>query len=132
MFFNIKNMRIKNRYLRNRLVKTLTRNRVIKFVGGEFSHKLCCPFWGFGFVKRWDPEEQLKEHQKHIDEWWVRGILNGKRSGHYHAPKWYKNQIEKRERRQVKKVIDKMIQDIDNVDSYTIPNFKQDADWDWF
>lgn len=131
MFYN-KNMRIKNKYLRNRLVKTLTRKRVKKFLGGEFSHKLFCPWWCFGFEKTWTPEEQLKDHQEHIDEWWVRGILNGKRSGHYHAPKWYKIPYKRRERRLVKKVLDRMTKDVDNVDGYNIPSFKQDADWDWF
>lgn len=131
MFYN-KNMRIKNKYLRNRLVKTLTRNRVKKFIGGEFSRKYCCPWWSLGLFKGWDLEQQIEYHQKHIDEWWVRGILNGQDSGHYHAPKWYKKIIERRQRRKVKKVIDKMTENVDNVDSYDIPSFKQDADWDWF
>lgn len=124
-------MRIKNKYLRNRLVKTLTRNRVKKFIGGEFSIKCLCPWWRFGFFRDYDAEQELKNHQEHIDKWWVRGILSGKKSGHFHAPKSYKFKSERKHRRAVKKVIDKMIQDVDNVDGYTIPNFKQDADWDW-
>jgi hypothetical protein len=130
MFYN-KNMRIKNKYLRNRLFKTLTRNRVKQFIGGEFSYKQHCPWWSLGLFKNYTSEEQLKDHQNHIDEWWVRGILNGKKGG-YHAPKWYRSATERRQRRKVKKVIDKMTENIDNVDDYVIPNFKQDADWDWF
>lgn len=131
MFFYIKNMRIKNKYLRNRHARIKAWNKAKKIVGGEFSQKWSNPYWFHG-MKYASVEEQQKDHAEWIKEGWVRGFLSGKQRGYYHAPKWYKKIIERQERRQVKKSIDKMIKNIDNVDGCTIPNFKHHADWDWF
>lgn len=131
--FYIKNMRIKNKYLRYRHARNKAWNRAKKIEGGEFSQKWEYPYWFYG-LKYYTVEEQKKDHVKWIEEKWVRGFLSGKQRGYYHAPKWYKKIIERQERRQVKRVVDKMIRNCNNVDSdnYTIPNFKHHADWDWF
>jgi len=124
-------MRIKNKYLRNRHASIKARNKAKKIEGGEFSQKWSNPYWFWGLTYK-TAEEQQKDHVKWLKEWWVRTFLNGNKRGSHHAPKWYKKTIERRERRQVKKFIDSMIKNVDSVDSYTIPNFKHHADWDWF
>lgn len=131
MFYSKKNMKIKNKYLRNRHVRIKAWNKAKKIEGGEFSQKWANPYWFWGL--RWESaEEQQKNHVQWIKKYWVRTFLKGNKKGRHHAPKWYKKHIERRERRQVNKVIDKMIKNIDNVDRHIIPNFKHDADWDWF
>lgn len=130
MFYN-KNMRIKNKYLRNRHARIKAWNKAKKIEGGEFSQKWSNPYWFHG-MKYASVEEQQKDHVKWIEEWWVRGFLNGNNRGGFHAPKWYKLPYKRRERRLVKKVLDRMSRDVDNVDGYIIPSFKQDADWNWF
>lgn len=124
-------MRIKNKYLRNRLAKIKARKRAVKFVGGEFSYKCFFPYWFHG-VKYSTCDQQIKDHSQHIDEWWVRGLLNGHGRGHWHAPKWYKKSIERRERRKVQKIIKKMMYNIEDVDDVIVPTFIHQADWGWF
>lgn len=124
-------MRIKNKYLRYRHARNKAWNRAKKIVGGEFSQKHSNPYWFHG-LKYATVEEQQEDHVKWIKEGWVRDFLSGNHRGYHHAPKWYKKIIERKERRQVKRVIDKMTLNCNNVDSYTVPNFKHHADWDWF
>ena len=117
--------------MRNKLAKINARKRAVKFVGGEFSYKAAFPYWSFS-ESYYTAEEQLKIHSKYIDEWWVRGLISGKRSGHYNAPKWFRKHIDRPNRHAVKQVLRNMTQDIDNVDDFDIPHFKQHANWDWF
>lgn len=122
-------MRIKHKYLRNRLAKIKARNRIKKFVGGEFSLKCFFPWWRIGLLFN-SADEQIKDHQKWIDEYWVRYLLKGGKGAH--APKNFKKDFEHRERRAVQKQLDQMMKNIDNVEDIDIPFFKHQADWDWF
>lgn len=122
-------MRIKNRYQRNRLAKTKARNRVKKFVGGEFSLKCFCP-WSYYGLRSEDAKEQIKDHSKWIDTFWVRYLINGGKG--MHAPRWYKNSIERSERRAVQQAITRMMKSVDDVDDIDVPTFIHQADWDWF
>lgn len=123
----MRNMRIKHKYLRNRLVKTNTRKRVKAFVGGEFSYKAYCPSWIYSNPEKYSSEAQLKDHQKYIDEWWVRGIISGGKG--YHAPKWYRKVYERAERRAIKVSISKIMNGYEDIE---MPYFRHEADWDWF
>lgn len=121
-------MRIQNKYLRNRLAKHKARKRAIK-LEGEFSYKCCFPWSTYGFYHT--IEEQKDYHQKSIDNW-VKTFLGSTGTGYRNAPKWYKKFIEHKERRKVKKAIDKMCQDVENIEDYEVPNFIHEANWDWF
>ena len=61
-------MRIKNNYLRNRHARIKAWNKAKKIEGGEFSHKWSNPYWFYGLCY-WPVEEQIKDHQTHIEEW---------------------------------------------------------------
>lgn len=124
-------MRIKNKYLRNRHARNKAWNRAKKIVEGEFSQKFSNPYWFHG-LKYASVEEQQNDHVKWINDWWVRSFLKGNKRGCFHAPRWYKNGIECRERRMVKKFIDKILKNVDGVDDIDIPIFKHQADWNWF
>jgi hypothetical protein len=101
---------------------------VVKFLG-EFSKKFWHPY-------RWnmlmdDPAEvQLKDHQRFIDEYWTRYLVNGGK-GLHHSPEFRRN-IEHKNRRIVKKQLYNMLQNVEQVDDIEIPKFKYDADYDWF
>ena len=118
-------MRIKNKYLRNRLVKIKARNRAKKFVGGEFSLKCSCYWWYYG-LRCGSPEEEIKDHQKWIDDFWVRYLINGGKG--VHGPKEYRQLIERCKRHSVKQVINEMTKDIENVDDMNIPHFIEKVD----
>ena len=121
-------MRIENKYLRNRLVRNKFRKKAKQIVGGEFSYKSFYPYW-FTLV---DPHEnQLKKHQEDINEK-TRAFLKGCDRGVFNAPKKYKKFIERSEKRQVKKALNKMIKNVEEVEDIEIPTFKHDANWTWF
>lgn len=122
---------MKNKYIRNRSVKNKDWNRAKKIVGGEFSQKLFFPYWLHG-VSYTSANEQLLDHQTWISEHWVRTFLSGNHRGCFHAPKFHKKEIERSERRKVQQAINKMMQNIDDVDDIDIPKFIHQADWDWF
>lgn len=120
-------MRIRNKYLRNRLVKTKARQRTKKFLkDGEFSFKAYMPYMIWR-NKPYGYDEQLKDHQEYIDEYWVRNLTDG--GPGLHAPRWYRNIYQRSYRRQVKKSITKIMQGEEDIE---IPTIKYNADWDWF
>jgi len=125
----MKTMRIQHKYIRNLLAKIKARNRAKKFVGGEFSYKASYPHWNNGLIYC-STDEQIKDHQKWIDEYWVRYLIKGGKGAH--APRRYKIHIERKERRAVKNSIAKIIQNADKADDITIPTFIHQADWSWF
>lgn len=125
------NMRIKSKYLRNRHARNKAWKRIVKFEGGLYSYKCYFPWWFHGF--RYEtPEQSIKDREEYFQTWWLRSLLGGNKKGHHNAPKWYRQEIERPERRAVKAVLDKMLKDVENVDDYDIPTFKHDANWDWF
>jgi hypothetical protein len=126
-------MRIKNKYLRNRLFKNKAWNRAKNIEGGEFSRKYFTPYWFHEgeFIKISSVEEQHQSHINWIKEW-VYTFVNGGKRGTRHANKTFRKNIERCERHKVKNVISKILKDVNNVDEYDIPQFKHDADWDWF
>ncbi len=130
LMFLHRNMRIKNKYLRNRHARNKAWNRAKKIVGGEFSQKFSNPYWFHG-KKYATVDEQLRDHQTWISEWWVRGFLSGQKEGRCNSPQWYRQIIERRERRLVKIALDRMLKDVNNVDDYDIPCYNHDANWDW-
>jgi hypothetical protein len=77
------------------------------------------------------PETQLKQQEDWLKTK-LRKSLSGNHPGYYNAPQWKRQEIERAERRHVKTALDKMLKDVDNVDNYDIPNFRHDANWDWF
>ena len=117
-------MRIKNKYLRNRLVKFKARNRAKKFVGGEFSIKCSCPWWYYG-LRCGSPEEEIADQQKWIDDFWVRYLINGGKGAN--GPKEHRQIIERGQRHMVKQVLHEMTKDINNVDDMNIPHIKEPA-----
>ena len=114
-------MRIKHKYIRNRLAKIKARNRVKKFVGGEFSIKCYCPYWYKG-LQYSSFEQQIIDHNKFIDEYWVRNLVSGGKR--QHAPKWLRNNTEHCERRTIKQAITKILKSVENVE---IPTFNSPA-----
>jgi hypothetical protein len=117
-------MRISNKYLRNRLAKTKARKKA-KRLHGEFSYKAYMPYGWFGtFWKSHD--EQIKDRQDYLDRLAIDFSSGGKSC---HAKKWFKKEIERCNRRQVKASINKICKGYDDVE---IPTFKYDADWEWF
>jgi len=90
------------------------------------------PFWNFEFIERWAVDNQIKERQEYVEKWWIRTFVSGNKKGIHHAPKWYKTPRKRCNKRAIRREIDKMMQDINNVDDYEVPFFKNDADWDWF
>jgi hypothetical protein len=125
-------MRIKHKYLRNRLYKNKARKRAFKLQGGEFSHKWSCPWWCYGISDQFSVENQIKDHRESVEKYWVRSFLNGIDRGFHHAPKYERTFRKRWEKRAVKKEIDKMMKDIHNADEYDIPVSKKDADYHWF
>ncbi len=127
LMFPKRNMRIKHKYHRNRLFKRNARKKMVNYLGGEFSHKTFFPYCSWGhFTESY--EEQLKRHQD-----WInlrsRHLDKGNHRGYYHAPKWFRNRIERDERRCVKRHLVKMMNGFEDVE---IPTFKHNADWSWF
>ena len=118
-------MRIKNKYLRNRLFKIKSRKRAKTIAGGEFSYKSYCPY-GRNGVNYYDWIEQLKAHQKSIDDH-TRMLCNGKKPW-YNSPKWFRKTYTRKERRKIGAVLHSIL----NGDlELEFPTFKQDANWDW-
>lgn len=123
-------MRIKNKYIRNRLSRVKhwksVRNRNHPFV-------TLCPYRidvapSAYWVRNWDTEEQIKSHFEWIDEQ-ARAIESGHHRSFFHAPKHYRQRLWKLRKAQEKVVMAKIRQGDYDAE---MPTFKQDADWLWF
>jgi len=118
-------MRIKHKYLRNRLFKHKCWHKAKSIVGGEFSYKTLFPYWRYGFISQpW--EEQLKEHQESIRKQ-AMSFESGDKPWHK-SPKWFRKPYNRKERRIVNNILTRMTKgDI----LLEIPKFVYNADWDW-
>jgi hypothetical protein len=117
-------MRIKHKYLRNRLVKSKARNKA-KRLHGEFSLKAYMPYSIYGSWYR-SYENQLKDRQEYLDDL---AIINSSGGHRFHAPKHFKRPFERSQRRKVKITIHQICNGDEELE---IPIFKYNADWEWF
>jgi len=124
-------MRIKNKYLRNRHKRNCAWHRAKQIEGGEFTQKWFFPSALGGFME-WPVEQQKEYHQRMLETHWVRTFLKGGKRGAHKSPRQYRNFIERRHRRKVKNVIDKIQNTVHDMEDLEVPNFKYNADWDWF
>jgi hypothetical protein len=126
-------MRNPNKYNRNKYAKDNARRRAFAINGGEFAYRSYMPFMWAWSKSSYDHEEQLKNHIEYIENHWMRSFLNGNNRGAFHAPKWFKKNIERSERHFVNQKIRECVNvDIEDLDDYTFPVYKHHADWEWF
>jgi len=127
------NMRNPNKYYRNKNAKKNARRRAFSINGGEFAYRSYMPYCFWPGCKDYSHEEQLKDHIEYIETHWVRSFLNGNRRGAFHAPKWFRQYIERRERH----IVNQKVRNVsklhnEDIDEYEFPMYKHNADWDWF
>lgn len=123
-------MRIKNKYLRNKAFRVKHWNRI-----RNQSHpfETLCPYIidvapNIYWVRGWDEVEQIKSHFEWIDKQ-SRAIENGTHKRWHHAPKHFRKTIWEHRKAYERNVMAKVLQgDYDAV----FPNWKKDADWNWF
>lgn len=119
-------MRIKNKYLRNRLAKQKAWNKAKRLLGGEFTYKAFMPYYWFGRAAYLDVCLQFERHREDITRH-ARILLGGGKMW-FKSPKWFRKPYIRKERRKTHQVLVKMMQgDLDA----EVPVFKHDADWDW-
>lgn len=117
-------MRIKNKYLRNRAFRIKYWKRIRNKSHPFETH---CPssFWHYC---KWGAEEQIKKNFE-----WItieaRKLESGDTANCYHAPKWFRKQINNQRKAKIRNVMFK----VRNGDyELEIPKFKNDADWLYF
>lgn len=119
-------MRIKNKYLRNRLFKQKAWNRAKKILEGEFSIKIGC-ISPYESKMGYTVEYFKKCHRDYIKELSM-VFENGCHTGVRHAPKYYKKLLRKKIKAKQKQILIKLLNDED----VSFDPIKRDADWDWF
>jgi hypothetical protein len=120
-------MKIKHKYLRNRLFKIKSRNRAKHIVGGEFTFKTYFPFF-YGKYTNNSPEEQLKRHQEYID-WWAYIFVNGITPSSIHAPSDSRRGASRKTRAAYHRCLKKINDGYTDVE---FPQFRHDIDYYYF
>jgi hypothetical protein len=123
-------MRIQNKYLRNKAHRAKHWQRIRT---QSHPYETFCPYeihWAphSYWERRWDTEEQIKNHFEWIDQQ-ARAIENGTHKRLFHAPKHFRQDIWRSRKAQDRAALNR-VRNGDHDSNF--PNWKKDADWDWF